>query len=92
MSFLKINSTDVLFLYVISKRENFIKLKLSSGDFGICTEILLNHILISIVQKFYLERKGKFEKSKVNAVFDGFKILMNIIHYYIKSFFNKKLI
>lgn len=89
----KINSTDVLFLYVMSKKENFIKLKLSSGDFGICTEILLkSYINFNCTEVLSLERKRKFGKSKVNAVYDGFKILMNILHYYIKSFSNKKLI
>ena len=53
----------------------------------------LNVILILIVQKFcLLNEKRKFGESKVNAIFDGFKILMNIIQYYIKSFLNKKLI
>ena len=89
----KINTTDVLFLYVISKRENFLTLKLNSHDFGICTEILLKSYLnFNCTEVLSLERKRKFGKSKVNAVYDGFKILMNILHYYIKSFSNKKLI
>tara|TARA_Y100000591_G_scaffold326632_1_gene349674 strand:- start:17286 stop:17990 length:705 start_codon:yes stop_codon:yes gene_type:complete len=89
----KINSTDVLFLYVMGKKENFDKLNLLSTDFGICTEILLkSYINFNCGEVLSLERKRKFGKSKVNAVFDGFKILMNILHYYIKSFSNKKLI
>ncbi len=89
----RINSTDVLFLYVVGKREDFISLNLKSKDFGICTEILLKcYINFKCTEVLSLERKRKFGESKVNAVLDGFKILMNIIHYYIKSFFNKKLI
>lgn len=91
--FFKINSTDVLFLYVIGKREDFLSLKLKTKDFGICTEILLKcYINFNCAEVLSLERKRKFGESKVNAIFDGFKILMNITHYYIKSFLNKKLI
>ena len=89
----RINSTDVLFLYVIGKRDDFISLNLKAGDFGICTEILLKcYINFNCTEVLSIERKRKFGESKVNAIFDGFKILMNIIQYYIKSFLNKKLI
>jgi len=89
----KINSTDALFLYVLGKRKNFLSLNLISEDFGICTEILLkSYINFKCSEVLSLERKRKFGKSKVNAIYDGFKILMNILHYYIKSFLNKKLI
>ena len=89
----RIKSTDVLFLYVLGKREDFISLKLKAKDFGICTEILLKcYINFNCAEVLSLERKRKFGESKVNVIFDGFKILMNIIYYYIKSFFNKKLI
>lgn len=89
----KIKSTDVLFLYVIGKREDFLSLNLNSKDFRICTEILLkSYMNFKCTEVLSLERKRKFGSSKVNAIFDGFKILINIIHYYIKSFFNKKLI
>ena len=89
----KINSTDVLFLYVLAKRKNFLSLNLISCDFGICTEILLkSYINFNCTEVLSLERKRKFGESKVNAIFDGFKILMNIIHYYIKRFSNKNLI
>ena len=88
-----INTTDVLFLYVLSKRKNFLSLKLNSKDFRICTEILLkSYINFKCTEVLSLERKRKFGESKVNALFDGFKILMNIAHYYIKRFSNKKLI
>lgn len=88
-----INTTDVLFLYVIGKTKNFLSLNLRSNDFGICTEILLKcYINFKCTEILSLERKRKFGKSKVNAAYDGFKILMNILHYYIKSFLNKKLI
>ncbi len=89
----KINSTDVLFLYVMGKKEDFLSLNLKAKDFGICTEILLKcYINFNCTEVLSLERKRKFGESKVNAIFDGLKILMNIIHYYIKSFLNKKLI
>ena len=66
---------------------------MKAGDFGICTEILLKcYINFNCTEVLSIERKRKFGESKVNAIFDGFKILMNIIQYYIKSFLNKKLI
>tara|TARA_B100000886_G_scaffold339857_1_gene306686 strand:+ start:626 stop:1330 length:705 start_codon:yes stop_codon:yes gene_type:complete len=89
----KIGTTDVLFLYVMGKREDFLSLDLNSKDFRICTEILLKcYNNFTCTEILSIERKRKFGKSKVNAALDGFKILMNIFHYYIKSFSNKKLI
>ena len=89
----RIETTDVLFLYVMGKRQDFLSLNLNSKDFRICTEILLKcYINFSCTEILSIERKRKFGKSKVNAALDGFKILMNILHYYIKSFSNKKLI
>ena len=89
----RIDTTDVLFLYVLGKREDFLSLNLHSNDYRICTEILLKcYINFSCTEILSIERKRKFGKSKVNAALDGFKILMNIFYYYIKSFSNKKLI
>lgn len=89
----RIGTTDVLFLYVMGKREDFLSLDLNSKDFRICTEILLKcYTNFSCTEILSIERKRKFGKSKVNAALDGVRILMNIFHYYIKSFSNKKLI
>ena len=89
----RINTTDVLFLYVMGKREDFLSLNLNSDDYRICTEILLKcYINFNCAEILSIERKRKFGKSKVNAALDGFKILTNIFYYYIKSFSNKKLI
>ncbi len=88
-----IMSSDVLFLYVMGKKENFRSLKLESKDFRICIEILLKSYLnFKCDEILSLERKRKFGESKVNTINDGIKILLDIIKYYFKKFFNKKLI
>lgn len=88
-----IKTTDVLFLYVMGRREKFLSLELKSEHFNICTEILLKcYINFNCSEVLSLERKRKYGVSKVNAFIDGLKILINILHYYIKSFFNNKLI
>ena len=88
-----ITSSDVLFLYVMGKKENFNSLKLQSSDFRICIEILLKSYLnYSCVEILSIERKRKFGESKVNTIIDGVKILLNILKYYFKKFINKKLI
>jgi hypothetical protein len=80
-----INTSDVLFLYVFGKKENVHKLNLKQGDFSICTEFLIksykNFKSKEILSK---ERKRLYGKSKVNKIFDGVKILFNVLVLYFK--------
>ena len=79
----KINTTDVLFFYILGKKENIAKLNLKQQDMRICTEFLVksyrNFKCIEILSK---ERKRLSGVSRVNKVFEGVKILGNILKLY----------
>ena len=82
---LKIN--DILYTYILGKTKSFKNLNLKYYDFRICVEIP-----IKAKRKNYLirdfasyERKRKGGKKKVNAIIDGFLILITMI----KLFFQK---
>ena len=81
----KIKTSDVLFFYVLGKKENVTKLNLKQRDFTICTEFLIksykNFKCKEILSK---ERKRLYGVTKVNRVFDGIKILINILIMYFK--------
>ena len=81
----KIKTSDVLFFYVLGKKENVTKLNLKQRDFTICTEFLIksykNFKCKEILSK---ERKRLYGVSKINKVFDGIKILINILIMYFK--------
>jgi dolichol-phosphate mannosyltransferase len=81
-----IKTTDVLFFYVLGKKENILKLNLKKQDFTICTEFLIkaykNFNCVEVLSK---ERKRLSGESKVRRFLDGFKILTNILSQY----FNK---
>ena len=80
-----ITSSDVLFFYVLGKREKIAELNLKRQDFTICIEFLIksykNYNCKEILSK---ERKRLFGSSKVNKIFDGFKILTYILKLYFK--------
>mgnify|MGYP001429089545 CR=1 FL=1 len=79
----KINTTDALFFFILGKKENVDKLELKQQDFTICTEFLIksykNFKCKEILSK---ERKRLSGVSKVNKVFEGIKILGNILKLY----------
>ena len=79
----KINTTDVLFFFILGKKENVANLELKKQDFTICTEFLIksykNFKCKEILSK---ERKRLSGVSKVNKVFEGIKILGNILKLY----------
>ena len=83
----KIDTTDVLFLYVMGKKSNITRLNLLQNDFSICTEFIVksykNFKCTEILSK---ERKRLYGISKVNKFLDGLTILINIF----KLFFLKK--
>ena len=80
-----INTTDVLYLYVVGKKENIEKLDLKQQDFRFCTEFLIkcyrNFNCREILSK---ERKRFAGASKVNKILDGIKLLINIFSMYLK--------
>ena len=83
--FFKFNITEALFLYCISETEKFKKLKLTSNDFRICTEILIKaYKSFSCKEIFSKERKREYGTSKVNKISDGLKLLQNIFILYFK--------
>tara|TARA_B100000029_G_C17316749_1_gene866516 strand:- start:85 stop:756 length:672 start_codon:yes stop_codon:yes gene_type:complete len=79
----KIDTTDVLFLYVMGKKSNITRLNLLQNDFSICTEFIIksykNFKCTEILSK---ERKRLYGSSKVNKFFDGLTILKNIFKLY----------
>jgi len=78
-------TTDVLFLYTLSKTENFKSLKLDSLDFRICTEILIKaHNNFKCKEIFSGEKKREHGVSKVNKILDGLKFLQNIFKYFLR--------
>ena len=81
----KINTTDLLFLYVVGKRENVSKLNLKQQDFSFCTEFLIKcYKSFNCMEVFSKERKRLSGISKVNRIFDGLKILGNIFSIYFR--------
>jgi dolichol-phosphate mannosyltransferase len=81
----KINTTDLLFLYVVGKREIVSKLNLKQQDFRFCTEFLIKcYKNFNCEEVFSKERKRFSGSSKVSKIFDGLKILCNIFSIYFR--------
>ena len=80
------NTSDVMFLYVLGKKKNIKKLNLKRKDFTICTEFLVkcyrNFECKEILSK---ERKRLYGSSKVNKFLDGLKVLINILSLYFQK-------
>ena len=78
--FFRINTTDVLFLYFMTKTEHLRSINCKMIDFRICIEILINaYKNFNCVEIFSKEKKRIFGESKVNKIFDGLKILSYLI-------------
>jgi dolichol-phosphate hexosyltransferase len=85
-----INTTDVLFLYVVGKRRNIEKLNLKQQDFRFCTEFLIKcYKDFDCREVLSIERKRLTGVSKVNKIFDGIKLLTNICSMYFKKYEKK---
>ena len=87
----RLNLSDILYTYIVGKTNSAKNLKLSYHDFRICVEI---PIKVKINQFLYVstpskERKRIAGKKKVNALKDGFLILMAIGAFFLKKIFNK---
>ena len=87
------NTTDVLFQFTLGKADLYRNLKLVSKDFRICTEFLIKaYSKYRCCEVLSIERKRIYGVSKVNKLIDGFKILINILYYFIIfRFLRKKL-
>ena len=86
----KINTSDVLFFYVVGKKENIKKLDLRQKDFTICTEFLVKcYKNFKCKEILSVERKRLFGISKVNKVSDGIKFLINILSLYFEKYEKK---
>ncbi len=74
-------NTDILYNYHMSKKINYESLKLEYRDFSICTEIPIkfHKLKYKIHEIPSIERSRKFGVSKVNAFYDGLKILLSTI-------------
>ena len=85
----KINTTDLLFLYVVGKKENVSKLNLKQQDLRFCTEFLIKcYKDFNCKEVLSQERKRYSGVSKVNKIFDGIKLLTNIFQMYFE--YNEK--
>ena len=78
--------SDILFTYILGKKNKFIKLNPKSKDFRLCVEIPLK-----IKEKKFrydclpsLERNRIAGKKKVNEFVDGFLILSYMINFFLK--------
>lgn len=82
--FLKLKFSDALFFFPLILNADYKKIKPKSNGFGLCIEIpfLLAKKGLKYNDLLSLERKRYGGKSKVNALFDGTKILLEIIRIY----------
>jgi glycosyltransferase involved in cell wall biosynthesis len=86
--FFSLKLSDILFTFILAKTKSLKKLNLKSQDFKLCVEIPVkakrNNMIFSSIPSYERPRIGG--KKKVNALKDGFIILI----YMIKLFFNHK--
>ena len=78
--------SDILFTYILGKKKSFKLLNLKSKDFRLCAEIPISakKMNFSYVDTHCYERERIAGKKKVNALKDGFLILINMIKIYFK--------
>ena len=88
----QLNLSDILYTFILAKTDSVKKLALCYHDFRICVEI---PILAKMQKLNYLSTPSKERKriggiKKVNALKDGFLILIAIISFFLKKFFKIK--
>ncbi len=85
--FFKLNVTDILYTYVLAKTDCIKNLDLKKNDFRLCVELPIKakRAGINIKTSKSYERQRISGKKKVNAIRDGFYILLEMI----KLFFVK---
>ena len=83
----RLNISDILFTYIIGKTKSFKNLKLSYLDFRLCVEIPIK----AKKKSYKYTCLGSYERSriggfkKVNALKDGFLILIGLISFLFKK-------
>ena len=85
---------DILYTYVMGKTDSFKNLKINLNDFRFCVELPIK-MQISLMKYKCLpsyEKKRIAGKKKVNAIVDGYLILIEMLKlfFYLKIFRNKK--
>jgi len=86
--FFKLNVTDILYTYVIAKTDCIKKLDLKKNDFRLCVELPIKakRAGINIKTSKSYERQRISGKKKVNAIRDGFYILLEMIRlFFVKN-------
>ena len=82
-----LNISDILFTYILGKTNSFKSLNLKNKDFRLCVELPIKarkmNFKYQTIPSYERSRYGG--KKKVNAIVDGFLILMEIL-----SFIGKK--
>ena len=82
-----LNLSDILFTYILGKTNSFKSLNLKNKDFRLCVELPIKarkmNFKYQTIPSYERSRYGG--KKKVNAIVDGFLILMEIL-----SFIGKK--
>jgi len=85
--FFRLNISDILFTYILGKSASFKKLDLKKEDFRICVELPIkaNRLGLSYISLPSHERSRIGGKKKVNALKDGFLILIEMIRLFFKK-------
>ena len=82
--FFKLKISDILYTYVMGDVEKVSKLNLNSQDFSYCVELPIkskfNNLNYTEIPCY--ERKRIAGEKKVNAIIDGFKILIKMVKLY----------
>ena len=86
--FFKLDISDILYTYILGRSKSFKKLNLKNKDFRICVELPINakRMNMTYTNLPSYERSRIGGKKKVNALKDGFLILIEMI----KLFFINK--
>ncbi len=76
----RIDTSDVLFLYVLGKKSNIQKMQLIQKDYSICSEFIIKaYSSFKSTEILSKERKRLHGQSKVNKVLAGLTLFINII-------------
>ena len=82
-----LNLTDILYTYVMGKKKSFEKLKITSSDFRFCVELPIKakKANLKFIDLPSYERARIGGKKKVNAIKDGFLILLEMFTLFLKK-------
>ena len=85
--FFRLDISDILFTYILGKSNSFKKLDLKKEDFRICVELPIKakRLGLNYVSLPSYERSRIGGKKKVNALKDGFLILIEMIRLFFKN-------